>query len=63
MEREIMPEHKAGIEDIAVRLARMARNFGVDGGLAWDDARAACKRAVELLTEWEKTQPHPHSGS
>ena len=49
------------IENSAIRIARLARNSGADGGLDWDSARIACKRAAELLTDWEKTQPHPHS--
>jgi hypothetical protein len=42
------------IENEAIRAARLVR-----GLLDWDDAEAALLRAIELLHEWRKTQPHP----
>jgi hypothetical protein len=44
------------IENEAVRAARLVRNL-----LGWDDAEKALLRAIKLLHEWRKTQPHPHS--
>lgn len=45
------------IEDQATRAARSVR-----AELGWSDADKALVRARELLKDWVKTQPHPHSG-
>jgi hypothetical protein len=43
------------VENEAIRAARLVR-----GLLDWGDAEKALRRAIALLHEWRKTQPHPH---